>query len=140
MLQGGVALPEWAGNTYDAAEIAPGVVKRFFIGGGPVDEAVAGRDEFDSIMDGFTRFNDMEVILAPFLQDVIRDEVVVSFSQDLGAVLGAEHVEQAFVECDVSKLSIFNEKGVARQVIEDTIDMIPHIVFLKKSVVLHNSI
>jgi hypothetical protein len=32
----------------------------------------------------------MEVILVPFLHDVKRDEVAISFSQDLGAVFDAE--------------------------------------------------
>jgi len=47
LLQGGIALAEWSGNANDAADIAPGVVEGFFIGGGPIDKAVAGRDEFD---------------------------------------------------------------------------------------------
>ena len=49
-------------------------------------------------MDGLAGFNDMEIILAPFLHYVRRDEVVVSFSQDLGAVLDAEQAVQALVE------------------------------------------
>ena len=90
LLQGGSALAEWSSNANDAADIAPGIVEGSFIGGGPIDKSVAGRNEFDSIVDGFTGFNDMEVILVPFLRDVKRDEVAISFSQDLGAVFDAE--------------------------------------------------
>ena len=140
LLQGGITLAKWPSYAYDAADIAPGVEEGFFIGGGPIDKAVAGRNEFDSIVDGFTGFNDMEVVLAPYLHNMKRDEVPISFSQDLGAVIDAEQFEQTFIEEDVAQLDVFDEKRVASQVIEDTGDRILKVVLLKKSVVFHQSI
>lgn len=140
LLQGGSTLAKWPSYAYDAADIAPGVEEGFFIGGGPIDKAVTRRNEFDSIVDGFTGFNDMEVVLAPYLHNMKRDEVAISFSQDLGAVVDPEQLEQTFIEEDIAKLDVFNEKCIASQVIEDARDRILKVVLLKKSVVLHQSI
>lgn len=82
----------------------------------------------------------MEVVLAPYLHNMKRDEVAISFSQDLGAVVDPEQLEQTFIEEDVAKLDVFNEKCIASQVIEDARDRILKVVLLKKSVVLHQSI
>lgn len=52
LTEGSGALVEGAGDANDAANFALLIVEGLFGGGGPIDEAVAAWDEFDSVDDG----------------------------------------------------------------------------------------
>ncbi len=71
---------EGTGDADEPANVSVLIVEWFFGGIGPVDKAVAARDEFNAVHDGFAGFKNAEVIHADVLHDVLRNVVVVSFS------------------------------------------------------------
>ena len=68
---------------------------------------------------------------------MVRHKVIVLPAEDFCAVVDPEQLEQTLIECDVPKLEVFDEIGKAHQLIKDGGDVVPDLVFLKKTVVLH---
>ena len=132
--QRGGALVEGAGDANDATDFVIGVAERFFCRCGPIDKATTARYKFDTIDDGLTRFQNSEVILANVFEDVLRNEIIIAFAEN---VSGLENFTELFVECNVAELAVFDEVDEAGEVVEDGGEMILNAIFPEELVVLH---
>lgn len=70
------------GDADDSTDFAVLIEQGFLGGGGPIDEAIASGNEFDSIDDGVASLKDFEVVFANVFEDGDGDVVVVFFSND----------------------------------------------------------
>lgn len=135
--EGGDALVEGAGDADDAADFFFLVIEGLFGGGGPVDEAVATRDEFDVVNDGFACFDDAEVVSLDGFENASGDEIAVFFSED---IFGFEDFAEFAVVGDVAKVAVFDKVDEAGEVIKDTGEVVLDVVVFEELRVLHEFI
>lgn len=130
----GGALIEGAADADDATNFVVGIEEGLFSGGGPVDEPAAAGNEFDPVDDGLAGFKNPEIIFADVFQDMLRDEVIVPLSEDVG---GLENLAKLFVERNIAKVTIFDEVDESREVVEDGCEVILDVMIFEELGVLH---
>lgn len=130
----GGALIEGAADADDATNLVVGIEEWLFGGGGPVDETAAAGNEFDTVDDGLAGFKNSEIIFSDVFQDMLRDEVIVPLSEDVG---GLENFTKLFVERNIAKVTIFDEVDEPREVVEDGGEVMLDVMIFEKLSVLH---